>query len=81
MKYIFVFTSSEDGITFTEDRFAFTEGSVPYIPQQVGHRTVPVKQGMLALRSEIQERPEATFQVGEINSAQNVTLTDPYIQK
>jgi hypothetical protein len=52
MKYIFAFTSSEDGINFTEDRkLTFPEESVPYIPQQGDIVQYPSKQGMLALRS------------------------------
>jgi hypothetical protein len=67
--YIFSFTCSEDGITYSPDRkLVFPEGSVPYIPQQGDFVYYPSKPGRLALKSEIQERPEVTYQVSEPES-------------
>jgi hypothetical protein len=67
--YIFSFTCSEDGITYSPDcKLTFPGGNVPYVPQPGDTVFYPSKNGTLALQAEVQERPEVTYQVREPES-------------
>jgi len=76
MKYVFSFTSSDDGVSFKEDRrLTFPGESVPYIPEQGDIIEYPSRNGILALRSKIQERPEVTYQETDNGDIATVILT------
>jgi hypothetical protein len=76
MKCVFSFTSSEDGVSFKEDRrLTFPGESAPYIPEQGDVIQYPSKHGGLALRSRVLERPEITYQAADNGDVAVVILT------